>query len=316
MNESEKKTVLIIDDETSNIIALTGILTPEYDVFAAKNGNDAIQLAREQLPDLILLDVLMPDMDGYEVIAILKSSETTRSIPVIFISGLGSADAEEKGLFLGASDYISKPFNSSVVKLRVQNQIQFASQFNIVKALSLMDELTGAFNRRGFDSRLRLEWNRAMREHTPISIIMIDIDFFKKYNDEYGHLQGDRALKEVAAVLKNTLKRPADFSARWGGEEFVALLPDTDLPGTLNVAEQLRKNIEDTPIPLDDGSITKVTASLGVNAVRLSPNSSVSDFLAGADEALYAAKASGRNRVCTFEQACTSTGEQDNGENA
>jgi len=302
MNNMDKNSVLIIDDESANIIALTNILSPEYDVYAAKNGSDAIMLAKERLPDLILLDILMPEMDGYEIISILKGSEETRSIPVIFISGLGSVEAEEKGLILGASDYITKPFRSAIVRLRVQNQIQFSSQFNVVKALSLMDELTGLFNRRGFDSRLRFEWNRARREQTPISMVMIDIDNFKKYNDIYGHLQGDTALQTVAKVIKQTLKRPADFSARWGGEEFIALLPYTDLPGALDVAEQIRKSVEDTQIPCGNGDITKTTISLGVNTIIPKKDILVQGFIAGADHALYAAKQSGRNRVCEYDK--------------
>ena len=298
---NNKNSVLIIDDETANIISLTNILSPEYDIYAAKNGQDAIMLAKEHLPDLILLDILMPEMDGYEIISALKGSEITRAIPVIFISGLGSAEAEEKGLILGASDYITKPFHSSIVKLRVQNQIQYSSQFNIVKALSFMDELTGLFNRRGFDSRLRLEWNRAKREQTMSSIMMIDIDSFKKYNDVYGHLQGDVALYTVAKVIEQTLKRPADFCARWGGEEFIVLLPDTDLPGALTVAEQIRKNIENTQIPCDNGNITKATVSIGVNTIMPKQDVLVHDFIAGADHALYRAKESGRNRVCKYE---------------
>jgi len=302
MDNINKNSVLVIDDEAANIIALTNILSPEYDIYAAKNGPDAIMLAKEHLPDVILLDVLMPDMDGYEVISRLKGSEDTRAIPVIFITGLGSAEAEEKGLALGASDYIAKPFHSSVVKLRVQNQIQYSSQFNIVKALSLSDELTGLFNRRGFDYRLRMELNRAKRERTQISIMLIDIDLFKNYNDVYGHLQGDTALQIVAKVIKNTLKRPADFCARWGGEEFVVLLPDTDLPGTMAVAESLRRNIEMAAIPCLDGEITGVTASLGVNIAAPTQDVSVQDFISRADKALYIAKESGRNRVCQYEK--------------
>jgi len=302
MNSLDKNIVLIVDDETANIIALTNILCPEYDVYAAKNGSDAIMLAKEHLPDVILLDVLMPEMDGYEVISILKGSEETRGIPVIFISGLGSVDAEEKGLLLGASDYITKPFHSSVVKLRVQNQIQFSSQFNIVKALSLSDELTGLFNRRGFDYRLRMELNRAKREQTIVSLLMIDIDNFKKYNDVYGHLQGDAALQIVARVIKNTLKRPADFAARWGGEEFIALLPDTDMAGALGLAEQIRKNIEGTAIICEDGSSAGVTVSIGANLLMPTRDMSVHTFISGADKALYAAKESGRNRVNKYEE--------------
>jgi len=297
----DKNSVLIVDDEAANIIALTSILSSEYDVYAAKNGPDAIILANEHLPDVILLDVLMPEMDGYEVLAALKSVEMTRSIPIIFITGLVDAADEEKGLILGASDYITKPFHSSIVRLRVQNQIQFSSQFNIVKALSLSDELTGLFNRRGFDYRLRMEMNRSRREQTPICVIMLDIDDFKEYNDTYGHLQGDAALQATANVIMQTLRRPADFSARWGGEEFIALLPDTDMHGALGVAESIRSSIEDCRIYCTNGDTSKITVSIGLNTYVPGSDLSVRDFIAGADEALYTAKRSGKNRVCKFE---------------
>jgi len=297
----EKNSVLIVDDEAANIIALTNILSPEYDIYAAKNGQDAIVLAKEHLPDVILLDILMPEMDGYEVIAALKSVELTRAIPIIFITGLVSPEEEEKGLILGASDYITKPFHSSIIKLRVQNQIQFSSQFNIVKALSLSDELTGLFNRRGFDYRLRMEMNRAKREQTPICIIMLDIDNFKEYNDLHGHLQGDTALQSAARVIKQTLKRPADFSARWGGEEFTVLLPDTDMHGASGVAERIRSGIENCSIFCINGDTANITVSIGLNIYLPENDVSVRDFIAGADKALYAAKTSGKNRICRFE---------------
>ena len=294
----DKNIVLIVDDESSNIIALTKILCPEYDVYAAKNGSDAIMLAKEHLPDVILLDVHMPAIDGYEIISVLKGAVETRALPVIFITDIGSTDAEEKGMVLGASDYIVKPFHASIVKLRIQNQIQFSSQYNIVKALSLTDELTGLYNRRGFDYRLRMELNRAKREHTPISVLMIDIDNFNQYNDMHGHMQGDEALQTITRVIKKTLKRSIDFSARWGGEEFIALLPDTDLSGALGVAERVRANIENTNIISISGADANVTVSVGVQVFMPSKDISVQDFISGASRALDAAKASGRNRVC------------------
>jgi len=294
----EKNIVLIVDDESSNIIALTKILCPEYEVYAAKNGADALMLAKEHLPDVILLDVHMPAMDGYEIISVFKGAVETRALPVIFITEMGSTDAEEKGMVLGASDYIVKPFHASIVKLRIQNQIQFSSQYNIVKALSLTDELTGLYNRRGFDYRLRMELNRAKRERTPISILMIDIDNFKEYNDAYGHRQGDEALQTITRVIKKTLKRSIDFSARWGGEEFIALLPDTDLPGALGVAERIRESIENTTVLSLGGEDANVTVSIGVHVFMPSKDVSVQDFISRANNALFAAKESGRNRVC------------------
>jgi len=301
MHDTDKNSVLIVDDEAANITALTNILSQEYNVYAAKNGPSAIKVAREILPDVILLDILMPEMDGYEVISVLKGLEETRSIPVIFITGLGGDTAEEKGLLSGASDYITKPFHPSIVKLRLQNQIQFSSQFNIVRALSLSDEVTGLFNRRGFDSRLRLELNRANREQTSLCMVLIDIDEFKTYSNEYGHFQCDMLLQTVAKVIKQALKRPLDFVARWGNDEFIALLPDTDLPGALGVAERIRKNIADAQIFCNGGNVTSVTVSIGVNIFSPKQGISVQDFVAGTDEALHAAKKFGRNRVCQYD---------------
>ena len=165
----------------------------------------------------------------------------------------------------------------------------------------MMDDLTGLVNRRGYDARLSSEWNRSKRENSSISVMMIDIDKFKNYNDSYGHLQGDKALIKVAHIIEQTLKRPADFCARWGGEEFVALLPDTELQGAMILAEEVRVIIENTLIPLDNGNTSKVTVSIGVNSVVPGQDSSIQDFIAGADYALYSAKASGRNRVIKFQ---------------
>ena len=300
--------VLIVDDEKANIIALSCILSPEYNVYAAKNGHDAIETAKEFLPDVILLDILMPEMDGYEVLSILKSTEETRTIPVIFVTGLDGAGDEEKGLAMGASDYMTKPFSPAIVKLRVQNQIKQSSHLKTIKALSLKDDLTGLFNRRGFDYHFRLEWNRAMRDKTPISVCMIDLDHFKKYNDTYGHPQGDAALRTVAGSIEQCLKRSIDFVSRWGGEEFVTLLPNTSSSGALAVAENIRSNIENTPVPRDNGEVTTITASVGVNTHTPQVESSLHDFFAKADEALYEAKNSGRNRVRKFEEPPVTNG--------
>ena len=298
---NEKNSVLIVDDEISNLIALTNILNMEYTVYTAKSGQEAIDAIKENPPDVILLDILMPDMDGFEVMWNLKNAEETSSIPVIFITGLSSTADEEKGLATGAVDYISKPFYSAIVKLRVENQIRLLRQINLIKALSLTDELTGLFNRRGFDSRLQLEWNRARRDQTPLGLFIFDIDNFKNYNDTYGHLQGDEALKAIAVVLGKTLKRSIDFAARWGGEEFAALLPETNLPGTINIAEKFRKNMEDTEIFCSNKEVTRITVSIGVNIFLPKQPVSVQDFLFGADSALYSAKNAGKNKVCIFE---------------
>jgi len=295
---AKKNSVLIVDDATSNITVLTHILSPEYTIYAAKNGPDALEAAKEHAPDVILLDILMPGMDGYEVLTELKASPATRTIPVIFVTGLDSAQDEAKGLALGASDYISKPFNDAIVKLRVRNQITMLRYIRTIEELTRIDQLTGIPNRRSLDERLSLEWTRAIRTATPLSILVLDLDNFKKYNDTYGHLQGDVLLRTVAEILAQEIKRSGDFFARWGGEEFIALLPATHWDGALRLAETLRKSVEDAVIPLADGQATKITVSIGLNSQVPTLDASMLDFLHHADKALYVAKKAGKNRTC------------------
>jgi len=298
MKNTDKNCVLVVDDEAANIIALTNILSSDYTVYVAKNGTNAVKVAKDKLPDVILLDVLMPEMSGYEVISVLKKTEETCGIPVIFVTGLGTEEYEEKGLGLGASDYISKPFSSAIVKLRVLNQIKIVNYIRTINNISTTDQLTGVPNRRGFDKLLNREWGRAARERMPLSILFIDVDKFKIYNDTYGHKQGDLALQSVAGTIESSLKRSSDCTARWGGEEFAVLLSNTGLSGALKIAEKIRANIEQSTISLVSGDVTKVTASIGVNTLTPAKNCSLNDFIVQADKALYTAKETGRNRVC------------------
>lgn len=289
--------ILIVDDERANIIALSHILRPMYTVLAAKDGSVAIEVAQNNKPDLILLDIIMPNMSGFEVLAELKNSDLTINIPVIFITSLDGLQHEEKGLLLGAVDYITKPFYSSIVKLKVKAHLKIVEQMRTIERLGMIDTLTNIPNRRCYDHQLNVEWARAVRKEIPIGILMIDIDNFKIFNDTYGHTCGDEALKAVAEVISRTLKRPADFAARWGGEEFVVLLPDTDLHGVLNIAGQIRSNIENTVISLPDGRSSSITVSIGAYHEVPTINSSVEVFVAEADKALYSAKAAGKNIV-------------------
>ena len=298
MESSVKNSILVVDDETANHIFLTKLLRPEYILYVAKDGKSGLQQAREILPDLILLDIIMPDISGYEVLATLKNENKTRDIPVIFITGLNSSEDEIKGLASNAADYINKPFNPEIVKLRVRNQIKIVNQIHTINRLSSTDQLTGIANRRGFDEQMEREWGRTIRENLPLSILIIDVDRFKTYNDTYGHQQGDVALQAIAKSLAGSVCRSSDFVARWGGEEFAVLLPNTALSGAVNVAEHIRENVEQTPIPLMSGDITRATISIGASTIIPTKDSSICDFIAQADKALYTAKNMGRNKVC------------------
>ena len=294
----EKNSLLIIDDEKSNLMYLTRVLGEEYTVYTSSDARKGVDLAAKHRPDLILLDILMPDMDGYETLDLLKKSDETSDIPVIFITGLDSREDEEIGLVSGAEDYITKPFSATIVNIRVRNQIKIINQMRAIERLSTIDQLTEIPNKRSFNNQLNMEWRRAVRNRTPISVMMIDVDKFKNYNDKYGHLQGDVALRTVARTLSRTLKRPADFVARWGGEEFAVLLPATDIDGALVIAEQIRDNIQNAEIPYAGKNSSGVTISLGVNTQIPTQSDSMDDFIYNADMALYTAKRTGRNRVC------------------
>ena len=292
--------LLIIDDDVSSLTELTHILRSYYKIYTAKNGEDGLMRAQQALPDLILLDVVMPDMSGFDVLEKLKQSELTRHIPVIFITGLSKRVSEETALAKGAVDFISKPFSPAIVMLRIAIQMKILDQMHTIEKMSMLDYLTGLPNRRNFEKSFESEWNRASRDKSTLSIMILDIDDFKYYNDTYGHSQGDKALKGVSSVFKKCLKRPGDFVARWGGEEFIVLLPETDSKGAVTVAEEIRRSVQSLEILSEEGMITGLTVSTGI--YTRTPDSKISpkDFIPNADKALFEAKASGKNTYRTF----------------
>lgn len=297
-NDNERFKVLIVDDDTSNLNILNHILKPQYKVYVAKSGEQAIKRAHEDLPDLILLDVLMPDKDGYEVLIELKNSDQTRMIPVIFITGLIGVENEEKGFFLGAVDYITKPFNNSIVLARVRTHLQIVRQIRTIERLCMIDALTDIPNRRSFDDGMDLEWNRSIRERMPISLLFIDVDHFKAYNDTYGHPQGDILLQTLAREIQSTLRRVTDRVFRYGGEEFTVILPNTSYPAAPNVAEGIRGNVAQTKIAsVNTGEVTNITVSIGVASALPKVGDKLSEFIQIADDAMYESKTAGRNRV-------------------
>jgi diguanylate cyclase (GGDEF)-like protein len=298
MVSSGRNSILIVDDELMNLKALLTLLQSEHTIYTAKNGPTAIEIANRTRPDLILLDIMMPEMDGYEVLSILKNTDRTRDIPVIIITGLDGTDDEEKGLKLKAADFIRKPFSKRIVESRVKNQLKIVNHLRTIELLSNMDQLTGLANRRSFDQRAAVEWAYAAGASESMSLLIIDLDKFKQYNDVYGHLQGDAALTTVARVMRETLKRPPDFAARWGGEEFIVLLPGTEAAGALEIAEEIRENIASSVISLANGEDTRITVSIGASTQTPAKDDSFEDFVAKIDEALYTAKETGRNKVC------------------
>jgi diguanylate cyclase (GGDEF)-like protein len=264
MEKQKKEKILIVDDQPSNLMILAEMLKTKYTVMLAQNGRQALQIARQQLPDLILLDIVMPDIDGYKVLYEIKNDDALRSIPVMFISALSNDEDEEKGLVMGAVDYITKPFSAAIVLARVNNHMQIVRHRKLIERIALLDALTEIPNRRNYDNRLLVEWSRSLREKTSISLMMLDIDYFKQFNDSYGHTKGDQAIKEVAAALSRSLQRATDFAARIGGEEFAVLMPNTDLAGARSVAELIRSSVESCAIPHQHSPISEfLTVSVG-----------------------------------------------------
>jgi len=300
-----RSTLLICDDSVSMLMELTDILGSDYKIITAKDGSSALEMVKQASPELILLDVLMPDMSGFDVFAKLKKYESARDIPVIFMTELEKIGDEEHALSVGAVDFITKPFTPAVVKLRIGLQIKILHQMRTIERLSMLDHLTELPNRRNFEKRLSEEWNRSTRDKTTISALVMDIDNFKSYNDTYGHQQGDKALRSIKTVFNKSLRRPADFAARWGGEEFIVLLSDTSAEGAEIVAEQIRTLFEKLEILCDNGTITKVTMSIGINTRKHNDEMTLDEFVSGADMALFQAKKSGKNKVCIYNKTQT-----------
>ncbi|MBA3591393.1 diguanylate cyclase [Methylibium sp.] len=294
--------LLVVDDQPINIQALYQTFASDHQVFMATSGEQALAVCREQQPDLVLLDVVMPGMDGYEVCTRLKADASTRDIPVIFVTAHNDEATETRALDVGAVDFISKPINPKVVRARVRTHITLKHQSDLLRRMAFIDGLTGVFNRRYFDERLQTEWLRAQRNGSELSVALIDVDFFKRYNDRYGHQAGDDCLRQVTTVLEATLQRPADVVARYGGEEFVCILPETGLAGALALAQRLERAVRALGIAHAEGAVEgRVSVSVGVACKSAAAQGDPAGLLAQADARLYAAKEAGRARVCGSE---------------
>lgn len=294
-----KARILVVDDKLTNLESLTDVLEDEgYRVQGADCGKAALEAVRSTPPDLILLDIMMPGMDGLEVSRTLKNDPDFKDIPIIFLTARDQTDDVVRGFENGAADYIIKPVNVSELLARVKTHLTLRSQTKELQTLAEMDGLTHVANRRRFDDFLNRESRRTRRESKPLSLLMIDIDFFKEFNDNYGHLAGDDVLKQAAIAIKSCIHRPGDLVARYGGEEFAVILGETDQAAALEIAERIRSTIQDLGIVHGIGKAEDfLTVSIG--CATNTPGTSLSDreLIATADRQLYLAKESGRNTV-------------------
>ena len=289
--------LLVVDDQPVNIQVLYQAFSAEHQVLMATSGEQALALCASKRPDLVLLDVEMPGIDGYEVCRRLKADPATHDIPVIFVTAHNDEAAEARGLDVGAVDFISKPISPAIVRARVKTHLTLKAQSDLLRQWVFVDGLTGVHNRRYFDQHLGTEWGRAARNGSALSIVLLDVDFFKRYNDRYGHQAGDECLRRVATTLRAALKRPGDVFARYGGEEFVCLLPDVMLAGAMQLAEQLGQQVLAQHLPHADSAVAPfVTVSLGVCSMSGHTDDSAAALLRGADAQLYLAKSGGRNQ--------------------
>ncbi|RAU22393.1 diguanylate cyclase response regulator [Paramagnetospirillum kuznetsovii] len=310
--------VLIVDDDPGTIRLLGKIIEDFGDIFFATSGAEALAMVRERQPDLMLLDAEMPDMTGFEVCETIKRDPIFADLPILFVSAHTDMESETKALELGAVDFISKPPSPPVVRARVRTHLNLKLRTDQLHRLASVDGLTGIANRRSFDTTLEEEWRRTCRAKTPLCLLLIDVDHFKRYNDHYGHQAGDQCLRTIAAALAGCLHRPGDLLARYGGEEFAAVLPACSLDDAAKLAEKMRQAVAALHLPHAASETgAEVSISLGAATLSLGCQTKGSDYptwsgacpdsqdchggiaalIAAADAGLYRAKAAGRNRV-------------------
>lgn len=295
---TQKKTrLLIVDDQPENLEVFSNIFDESIECLFALTGQDAVRFAKERQPDLLLLDIIMPDLDGYEVLNKLQEDPTTEKIPIIFITSMDTDVDEVKGLKAGAVDYITKPIHAAVVRERVAKHLNWKFNREQLESMSRTDGLTLLSNRRHFDEIIDREWRRSHRLEKEIALLMIDVDSFKLYNDHYGHVQGDQILRRVAGILKQNMLRPIDIAARYGGEEFACILPETNSKGARIVAERIQHDIKNENIEHKYSSFGHVTLSIGIGSVVPTHSNTVSELIQMADNNLYKAKSNGKDCI-------------------
>lgn len=289
--------ILIIDDSPVQADRLRSILQDDYAITLANTAEMGLKYAREGNYDLVLLDVVMPEMDGFVLLKKLQEEVITQHTPVILITSLNDVENEERGLTLGAVDYITKPYHPPIVRARVNTHIKLCRYRQQVEQKAMIDPMTGVANRRGYDTCHYRKWQDAVRLKTPISLCMMDIDKFKVYNDTFGHPAGDKVIRAVAKVANDYLRRSTDFFARYGGEEFVAIIQGSEAEMAFAQMKQLREAVERLHIPHNPEVSQWITVSIGGITVRPKLSDSYDTYLKIADTMLYDAKRFGRNQV-------------------
>ncbi|RTE67349.1 diguanylate cyclase [Amphritea opalescens] len=295
--------VLVVDDELTNLRLMGDLLNPHYEVLIARSVAEAREVLRTQLPDILLLDVMMPEVDGFSFCHELKGNDETRDLPIIFVTALHEEIDELKGFRLGAVDFIHKPISSPILLARVRTHLELKRRTDMLEQRALIDALTGIGNRRAYDLSLAAEWGRLQRKGSCLSMLVVDIDQFKLYNDFFGHRQGDECLQALAAALSKVISRASDQLMRYGGEEFVFVLPNTPLAGAVAVAEKLMVEVRALNMPQSpDADHDRVTVSVGVACLEPNNDQPPESLFLLADKQLYEAKGSGRNRICFSEE--------------
>lgn len=291
--------ILIVDDDLINIRMLDGILHDHYDIMVAVNGEQALKRALLVQPDLILLDIGLGDLSGYDVFKYLAANEITRDIPVMFVTAHASEEEEQQGLALGAVDYVTKPYRPAIVQARIKNHIELKRQRDLLTLLTAQDSLTGLANKHGFDLFLEQAWHTAIRYQEAIAVISASIDDFKQYNDQYGHIVGNKSIKKVADVLAKNLLRKTDLLARYHEQQFICVLTKTDLQGAYYVAHKIQAALKDKAIPHHYSDVDQnMTLSLGVMAMH--PHFYPSDrsvLIDSVTRLMHAAQTLGGNRI-------------------
>lgn len=287
--------VLVADDDPINIAVITKALRGECEIVAVTSGARALARVEKGDIDLILLDIVMPELDGLEVCARLKNNPATFSVPVIFVTGLDESTAETRGFAVGGVDYITKPIHPAVVLARVRTHLELKRTRDLLEQLASIDPLTGVANRRRFDAALEDEWRRACRSGRWLSLAIADVDHFKQLNDRHGHLTGDDCLKAIAVSLAQSARRAGDLLARYGGEEFGLILPNIDPPMMVGIIYSTLQGVS--------GAATEVlprgeTMTISIGAISIVPflDGTATEALAIADALLYEAKSGGRDR--------------------